>query len=142
MHIENYTLNIDFEPECDVQDVTPAVREKLSESGVTSGQVLVFVVGSTGAVTTVEYEPGCVRDLRDLFDKLAPPTRDYHHEQTWHDGNGFSHMRASLLKPSLIVPVQNGKMRLGTWQQIVVINFDNKSRTREIAVQVMGNSGR
>ena len=79
-----------------------------------------------------------VKDLDDLFNKLAPPTRDYHHEQTWHDGNGFSHVRASLLKPSLVVPVVSGKMRLGTWQQIVVLDFDNGPRTREVAVQVKG----
>lgn len=121
-----------------MQDVTDKIQERIGQSGISSGQVTVFIAGSTAGVTTVEYEPGCVKDLRDLFDKLAPPTRDYHHEETWHDGNGFSHMRASLLKPSLTIPIQKGKMRLGTWQQIVVIDFDNKGRNRKVALQIMG----
>jgi secondary thiamine-phosphate synthase enzyme len=121
-----------------VINVTDTVQDRIRESAVERGTVTVFVVGSTAGITVVEYEPGLVKDLEELFDKLAPPTRDYHHEQTWHDGNGFSHVRASLLKPSLVIPVVSGKMRLGTWQQIVVLDFDNGPRTREVAVQVMG----
>ncbi len=138
MIVENYTLRVDAEPQCHVVDITSLVAEKVKQSGVRDGLVTVFNVGSTAGVTTVEFEPGCVKDLSDLFDRVAPPTHDYHHEQTWHDGNGYSHMRASLLKPDLSVPVMDRAMRLGTWQQIVLINFDNKARRRTVAVQVLG----
>jgi secondary thiamine-phosphate synthase enzyme len=138
MIIKDYTLSLSTQGYCHVINVTDEVQDRIRESAVESGTVTVFVVGSTAGITVVEYEPGLVKDLEELFDKLAPPTRDYHHEQTWHDGNGFSHVRASLLKPSLVVPVVSGKMRLGTWQQIVVLDFDNGPRTREVAVQVMG----
>ncbi|MCH8819543.1 MAG: YjbQ family protein [Acidobacteria bacterium] len=138
MIIKDYTLSLSTQGYCHVINVTDEVQDRIRESAVKSGTVTVFVVGSTAGITVVEYEPGLVKDLEELFDKLAPPTRDYHHEQTWHDGNGFSHVRASLLKPSLVVPVVSGKMRLGTWQQIVVLDFDNGPRTREVAVQVMG----
>jgi len=138
MIVKSFTLNLETKGFCHVVDVTEEVQERVGESAVRSGTATVFVVGSTAGVTVVEYEPGLVKDLEDLFNKLAPPTRDYHHEETWHDGNGFSHVRASLLKPSLVVPVIAGKLRLGTWQQIVVLDFDNKSRRREVVVQVMG----
>ena len=138
VEIKNYTLAVGTRGYCHVVDVTDAVRRKVAESGIDSGLVTVFIIGSTAGVTTVEYEPGCVKDLEELFDKLIPPTRDYHHEQTWRDGNGFSHMRAALLKPSLTIPFDHGSMALGTWQQIVVVDFDNKQRERRIAVQVMG----
>ncbi len=138
MIIKDYTLNLSTQGYCHVIDVTDEVQGKVNGSAVQSGTVTIFVVGSTAGVTVVEFEPGLVKDLEELFDKLAPPTRDYHHEQAWHDGNGFSHVRASLLKPSLVVPVVSGKMRLGTWQQIVVLDFDNGPRTREVAVQIMG----
>ncbi|MDA2932919.1 secondary thiamine-phosphate synthase enzyme YjbQ [Acidobacteria bacterium AH-259-D05] len=138
MIIKDFTLSLDTQGFCHVVNITDEVQDRVHESTIKSGSVTVFVVGSTAGVTVVEYEPGLVKDLEELFDKLAPPTRDYHHEQAWHDGNGFSHVRASLLKPSLVVPVVSGKMRLGTWQQIVVLDFDNHPRTREVAVQVMG----
>ena len=138
MIIKNSTLHLNTEGFCYVVNIIDEVQSQVNESKIESGNVTVFVVGSTAGITVVEYEPGLVKDLEDLFNKLAPPTRDYHHEQTWHDGNGFSHVRASLLKPSLVVPVVSGKMRLGTWQQIVVLDFDNGPRTREVAVQVMG----
>ncbi len=138
MIIKNSTLQLKTEGFCHVVNITDEVQSLVNDSEIESGNVTVFVVGSTSGITVVEYEPGLVKDLEDLFNKLAPPTRDYHHEQTWHDGNGFSHVRASLLKPSLVVPVVSGKMRLGTWQQIVVLDFDNGPRTREVAVQVMG----
>ncbi len=138
MMIKNYSLGLNTEGFCHVVDITDQVQERIVESGVSTGTVTLFVVGSTAGITAVEYEPGCVKDLEELFNKLAPPTRDYHHEQTWHDGNGFSHVRAALLKPSLVVPLEAGRLRLGTWQQIVVVDFDNRQRNREIAVQVMG----
>ena len=138
MIIKDYTLSLSTQGYCHVINVTDEVQDKIRESAIESGTVTVVVVGSTAGITVVEYEPGLVKDLEELFDKLAPPTRDYHHEEAWHDGNGFSHVRASLLKPSLVVPVVSGKMRLGIWQQIVVLDFDNGPRTREVAVQIMG----
>lgn len=132
------TVRVSTEGFCHVVNITEEVQERVRESGVNRGTVTVFVVGSTAGITTVEYEPGLVKDLEDFYNKLVPPTLDYHHEQTWRDGNGFSHVRASLLKPSLVVPVDDGSMRLGTWQQIVVLDFDNRPRSREIAVQIMG----
>lgn len=138
MIVENYTLNVETQPTCDIVDITDDVQKQVGRSGVKNGVVTLFVVGSTGGLTTVEYEPGLVRDLSDLFEKLAPANRDYHHEKMWHDGNGYSHVRASLLKPDLSVPVVGGEMTLGTWQQIVLINFDNRSRTRRVTVQITG----
>jgi len=122
----------------DVIDVTDSVAELVRQSGMRNGIVTVFVPGSTAGLTTVEYEPGLVKDLGELFEKIAPKGRNYHHDMRWGDGNGYSHVRASLLGPSLTVPFAGGAMTLGTWQQIVLIDMDNRPRTREIVVQVMG----
>ena len=138
MQIEDFTLRIQGKGTCDLIDITAEVNQKIAESGIRRGNVLISVVGSTAGLTTIEFEPGLVKDMEKLFNKLAPPTRDYHHEETWHDGNGFSHVRASLLGPSLTFPLDNGRMRLGTWQQVVLIDFDNRPRNREVAVQVSG----
>ena len=138
MIVKNSAIHLSTRGFCHAVDITPEVRKKVDETNIKDGTVTVFVVGSTAGITTIEYEPGVVKDLEDLFNKLAPPTRDYHHEEAWHDGNGFSHVRASLLKPSIVVLVEDGKLRLGTWQQIVVLDFDNRPRNREIAIQVMG----
>ena len=124
--------------EGDVHDLTPEVRDCVTESGLRHGTVTVFVPGSTAGVTTVEFEPGVVQDLRDLFDRLAPRDRPYAHEQAWHDGNGHSHVRAGLLGPSLAVPFRDGRPMLGTWQQIVLVDFDNRSRRRSWIVSVVG----
>ena len=118
--------------------MTDEARAKLAESEIQNGQATFFVSGSTAGLTTVEYEPGLVKDLQELFERLAPQNKDYHHEEAWHDGNGFSHVRASLLKPSLTVPVVEGKLTLGTWQQVVLIDFDNRSRNREVVLQFFG----
>ena len=101
------------------------------------GQLLAFVVGSTAALTTIEYEPGLIQDVPELLDRLIPPGR-YHHDETWHDGNGHSHLRASLIGPSLVVPVSAGEMTLGTWQQVVLVDMDNRARRREVVVQLTG----
>ena len=140
MEIKDFTLTIPTNGFCHVVDLTSQLQDRIETSKIRSGLVTVFVVGATAAVTTVEYEPGLVNDLEELFNRLVPPTADYHHEQTWQDGNGFSHVRASLLKPSITIPVVNGRPRLGTWQQVVLIDFDNRSREREVAIQVMGLS--
>ena len=135
-----YSASIELSTAGDAQvvDITGEVRKKLDESGLRDGIGCVFVPGATGAVTTIEYEPGCVLDLQQLFDKLAPPGRHYHHEQAYHDGNGHSHLRAALLGPSLSFPFNDGKPTLGTWQQIVVVDFDNRRRRRRVVVQLVG----
>jgi len=122
----------------EVIDVTQRVQQIVSGAKITHGLACVFVVGSTAAVTTIEHEPGLVSDLQDAMDRLYPKDIGYDHHRRWGDGNGHSHIRASLVGPSLTVPVVDGKLTLGTWQQIVFVEFDNKPRTRELAVQVVG----
>jgi secondary thiamine-phosphate synthase enzyme len=122
----------------DIIDVTSRVAEAIQQSGINSGTVTVFISGSTAGVTTIEYEPGLLQDLPEAFEKLAPMDARYHHDATWHDGNGFSHVRAALLGCSVTVPFNERRMLLGTWQQIVVIDFDNRSRHRDVIVQIMG----
>lgn len=135
---ENHRFSLSTQGYCDIHDITGKGREAVAGSGVENGQATFFVIGSTAGLTTVEYEPGLIQDLKELFEKLAPRDAYYHHEETWHDGNGFSHVRASLLKPSVTVPVMDGAMVLGTWQQVVLIDFDNRPRRREIVLQILG----
>ena len=123
---------------CDIIDITSKVESHLRNQPITNGLVTLFVCGSTAALTTVENEPGLVKDLQELVEKLVPSNRHYHHDERWGDDNGFSHLRASLFGPSLQVPVDKGRMVLGTWQQIVLLDFDNRPRTREIIVQLLG----
>jgi len=123
----------------DMVDITDQVAAVVEKRGFEEGSALVFVVGSTAGLTTIEYEPGLVKDFPALFEKLAPQGARYHHEDTWHDGNGHSHVRASLLGPSLTVPFSGGKLLLGTWQQILLVDFDNRPREREIVVQLSGS---
>ena len=123
-----------------VIDVTPEVARIVRDRGLEEGHVLVFVQGSTAALTTTEFEPGLQRDLPEFFERVAPKAIRYHHNDTWHDGNGHSHVRASLIGPTLIVPVARGRLLLGTWQQIVLLDFDNRPRERELIVQVNGRS--
>jgi secondary thiamine-phosphate synthase enzyme len=123
---------------CDVKDVTPAVRDALAKSGLREGQATVFVAGSTAGVTTVEFEPGLVTDLAEFFQKIIPEGPPYHHHQTWGDDNGSSHVRAALLKPSLTIPFTDAQLLLGTWQQIVVIDFDTRGRRRRVILQFIG----
>jgi len=122
----------------DIIDITEQVSNALEESKLKNGILTVFVPGSTAGITTTEYEPGLLKDLPALFEKLIPKSAHYHHDLTWGDGNGYSHMRAALLKSFFTVPFVNGKMILGTWQQIILIDFDNRHRHREIVVQIMG----
>lgn len=119
-------------------DVTSEVSEAVRRSGLSAGTVTAFIGGSTASLTTIEYEPGLVEDMEELFEKIAPAGREYHHNLRWHDGNGHAHVRASLLGPSLTVPFNSAKLELGIWQQIVLIDFDNKSRSREVVCQVTG----
>jgi secondary thiamine-phosphate synthase enzyme len=120
------------------RDVTTEVAQLVAESGVRDGMAVVSLTGSTGAVTTIEYEAGALADLRRALDGLAPAGEDYAHNARWGDGNGFSHVRSALLKPSLALPIVDGKLHVGTWQQIVVINLDNRPREREVVAVVVG----
>ena len=125
---------------CDIIDISTKVRRHLSESAIQNGLATLFVSGSTAALTTVEYEPGLIKDLKELAEKIVPSNRRYHHDDRWGDDNGFSHLRASVFGPSLAIPIEQGQLSLGTWQQIVLLDFDNRPRTREITVQFMGES--
>lgn len=121
-----------------IVNITEPVESILGASGVMTGQLTVFIPGSTGAVTTIEYEPGLIEDMPRLFERLVPAGVTYGHDRTWGDGNGFSHLRASLVGPSLTIPVSNGSLSLGTWQQIVFLEFDNRPRDRRVAISVVG----
>lgn len=122
----------------DVHDLTPEVRRVVARSGVSQGVVLVFVPGSTGALTTIEYESGVIEDLIRAVDRLVPSDMHYDHDARWGDGNGYAHVRAALFKPSLTLPVHGGEVVLGVWQQVVLLDFDNRPRQRRVLVQVMG----
>ena len=123
---------------CDTVDITPQVARHVGESGVNNGTVTVFVAGSTAGVTTIEYESGVLADLQRLWDRIAPTDIPYDHDRRWGDGNGYSHVRASLLGCSLVVPFADGRLTLGTWQQIVLVDFDNRPRSRQVVLQIMG----
>ena len=122
----------------DMVDITAPMHEAVIKSGVGSGTVTAFAPGSTTGITTIEYEPGLQKDLPELMEKLVPSDRPFEHDNTWHDGNGFSHLRSALVGPSLTVPFVSGKMLLGTWQQVVFLEFDNRARSRTIILQIMG----
>jgi secondary thiamine-phosphate synthase enzyme len=132
------TVEVSTKGDSEVVDITDEVAALLARHRFSEGQALVFVSGSTAGLTTVEFEPGLVKDLPEFFERIIPRAARYHHEDTWHDGNGHSHVRASLLGPSLTVPFKDGKLLLGTWQQIVLIDFDNRPRRRTIVVQLSG----
>lgn len=122
----------------DLLDITDKVASLLKSCGFKKGSLTVFVVGSTAAITTFEYEPGLIKDTQDLYEELIPAHKHYHHDDTWGDANGFSHLRAALQGPSLSIPFEEGRLLLGTWQQIVLAEFDNRPRQRQIIVQIIG----
>lgn len=122
----------------DMRDITPDVEKIIASSGITNGAAVVFVTGSTASISTVEYEPALAQDVRDALEHIAPKDRQTRHGETWGDDNGFSHIRATLMGPGITVPFTDGKLELGTWQQIVVIDHDNRARERRVFVQVMG----
>lgn len=138
MEIITEHLSLSTKGNADIVDVTDRVVALVSKHKLTSGNVTIFVSGSTAGITTTEYEPGLRKDIPAAFERIAPSSARYHHDETWHDGNGHSHVRAALLGPSLTIPFVNGKLTLGTWQQIVVIDFDNRARTRELTIQIIG----
>jgi secondary thiamine-phosphate synthase enzyme len=125
---------------CDIIDITAKVRQHLAKEDIQNGLATLFVSGSTAALTTIEYEPGLIQDLKEFVERIIPSDRSYHHDDRWGDDNGFSHLRASLFGPSLAIPIEHGQLCLGTWQQIVLLDFDNRGRTREVTVQLMGES--
>ncbi len=138
MKIVSERITLDTSGNGDFLDITDQVAGSLAKSGLRAGYVLVFVAGSTAGITTFEYEPGLVADLKEFLQKMAPTGKHYHHDDTWGDANGFSHVRASFTGPSLTVPFERSKLLLGTWQQIVLAEFDNRPRHREIIVQIIG----
>ena len=123
---------------CDIIDITPQVEQQLAKAKVDSGTVTIFVTGSTAGVTTIEYESGLISDFKEMWQRLVPENIHYAHDRAWGDGNGYSHIRASLLGASLVIPFSHKRLALGTWQQIVLLDFDNRPRSRQIVVQVMG----
>lgn len=132
------TIELSTRGRCDIHNITDQVRDYVSSSGIESGTVTVFVPGSTGGLTTIEYEPGLLKDVPELMEKLIPSDRPYEHDKTWHDGNGFSHLRSALIGPDITIPFVSRKLTLGTWQQIVFLDFDNRSRQRKLIVQIIG----
>lgn len=130
-------ISVQTHGNCHIIDITADVARIIEQSDMLDGLVTVFVPGSTGAVTTIEYEPGLVKDLEVFLDRISPRNDRYHHDETWHDGNGHSHVRAAFLGPSLSVPLVDGRMTLGTWQQIVFIDLDNRPRSRELVIQII-----
>jgi len=119
-------------------DLTGRIEEILKKSNLKDGAMTVFIVGSTAAITTFEYEPGLVKDMQDIYEKIIPRARHYNHDETWGDANGFSHIRAALQGPSITIPFEDGTLALGRWQQVVLAEFDNRSRERRIVVQMIG----
>ncbi len=122
----------------DIIDITGEMEKAVRTSGMNAGTITAFVPGSTGGLTTIEYEPGLLKDLPELMEKLIPSDRPYEHDHTWHDGNGFSHLRAALIGPDITVPFVGGKLTCGTWQQVVFLEFDNRPRQRRIVLQLIG----
>lgn len=138
MTVEIKNFHIHTKGETDILDITPYVSKEIQDSKIRSGIVTVFVSGSTAGITSIEYESGVVQDLKDAIDRMAPRNISYRHDARWGDGNGFAHVRAALLGASFTVPFKDKRMLLGTWQQIVLLDFDNRPRSREILVQVIG----
>jgi len=138
MKIINETIYLQTKGNNDIIDITHKVFELVEKSKIKNGTCVLFCVGSTAGITTIEYEPGLLKDLPQLLNKLVPAGVTYHHDDIWGDGNGYAHLRSSLIKTSFTVPVVNGELTLGTWQQIIFIDFDNRRRERKIVVQIMG----
>ena len=138
MPVVSKQISVETRGEGDILDVTSRVAELVAASRLKSGVVTVFVPGATGALSTIEYEPGLLKDLPDALNRIAPKGVDYEHERRWHDGNGHSHVRASIIGPSLSVPFIDGRLTLGTWQQIVFIELDVRNRRRNLILQIIG----
>ncbi len=138
MAVVSKTIKIHSKRENDLIDITEDAQKTVQESKIKSGTVTIFVSGSTGALTTIEFEPGLKKDFPKMLERLAPKDIEYGHEQMWHDGNGHSHVKASLVGPSITIPFTNGELMLGQWQQIVFIELDTRARNRTLVLQIMG----
>ena len=139
MEIATYSISVSTNGNCDIIDITDDVATLLHNNNFNEGNVLIFVGGSTAGITTIEYEPGLLKDYPKFFDRIVPMNMNHEHDNTWHDGNGHSHVRAAIQGASFTIPFSNGRLLLGTWQQIILVDFDNRSRSREITVQITGN---
>ena len=138
MTIKTTSISLSTQGNADIRDITHQLASAISKSGLTSGIVTVFCPSSTSALTTIEFEEGALSDLRRLFDEIAASNREYAHNERWHDENGHSHVRAALLGPSLTIPFVDGQLTLGTWQQVIYVDFDNRPRQRKLVVQMIG----
>ena len=136
IYCKSVQVNLDTGP--DIRDITSLLDNLIRDSQVEEGGLFATMVGSTGSLTTIEYEPGVVKDLMAAVNRLAPPDIEYEHEKAWHDGNGHSHVQAALLGPSIALPIRMGQLKMGTWQQVVALNHDNRSRQRTIEVTITG----
>jgi len=131
-------ISLQTKGRCDIVDITPQVQEQLAESNINRGTITLFIAGSTAGISTIEFESGLVSDFKNMWERNVPQNISYAHDSRWGDGNGYSHVRASLLGASLVVPFNDRRLTLGTWQQIVVVDFDNRPRSRQIIAQIMG----
>ena len=138
MTIEAHNIFVKTTAKTDIIDLTPHVTQKITGSSFQNGTVTLFIPGSTAALTTIEYESGVINDLKKVIEKMAPADLYYEHNERWGDGNGYSHVRSALIGPSLHIPIIDGKLILGTWQQIVLLDFDNRPRERQIVIQISG----
>jgi secondary thiamine-phosphate synthase enzyme len=138
MAVETHTIALDTRGNGDILEITDQVRDCLTSSQIRDGIATVFTPSATSGLTSLEFEPGCVQDLQRLFDEIIPPGRNYAHNQRWGDGNGHSHVRAALLKPSITIPFIDKNLTLGTWQSLVLVDFDNRPRSRKLIVQLLG----
>ena len=138
MTVISKTIRMSTKGNCEMIDITAEIAREINNSTINNGIATIFIAGSTGGITTIEYESGLISDFKDMWERNVPLNLPYQHDRRWGDGNGYSHVRASLQGPSLVVPFDNKKMKLGTWQQIVVVDFDNRPRDREIILQLLG----
>lgn len=136
--VRTESITLSTQGNADIREVTGAISDAVARSGLKNGTATVFCPSATSAVTTIEYESGALSDLRRLFDEIVPADRTYAHDARWHDGNGHSHVRAALLGPSLTIPFVDGRLTLGTWQQVIYVDFDNRPRRRELILQLVG----
>ena len=137
--VKTVEIKLQTKGDGDLIDITDSLSKAVKESRIGSGLVTAFVPGSTAGLTTIEYEPGLLRDFPKLMEKLIPSNKTYHHDETWHDGNGFSHLRSAIIGTDITVPFVNGQLTLGTWQQVTFCEFDNRARSRTVVFQIMGD---
>jgi secondary thiamine-phosphate synthase enzyme len=138
IELETHSIEINTKGNCQLTDITEEIQSVITSNRFVEGNVSLFAIGSTTGITTIEYESGLIKDYPAFFEKIIPSNVSYHHDQTWHDGNGHSHLRSALQKTSFSVPFKDGNLLLGTWQQIIFVDFDNRARSRKIIVQIIG----